>query len=106
MNIKIYMQSFPQQSERKSENVLDLIHTDVRGLFNVPSIDGSRYFLTFIDDKPRKMFVYFIKAKSEVLDKFKAVKIMVERQTGKLMRALRSDNDREFINNAFNKYLK
>ena len=32
------------------KNMLDLVHTDVWGPSQVPSIGGSRYFVTFIDD--------------------------------------------------------
>ena len=33
---------------------LELVHTDVCGSMDTPSIGGSRYFVTFIDDNTRK----------------------------------------------------
>ena len=44
-----------------------------------PSIGGARYFLTFIDDFSRKIWMYVLKSKSEVLARFKEWKTLVER---------------------------
>ena len=50
---------------------LELVHTDVWGLAPVSARNGVRYFLIFIDDFLRKVWVYFMKEKSEVFTKFK-----------------------------------
>ena len=44
---------------------------DVWGLSPVASNMGARYYVTFIDDFLRKIWVYFLKQKSEVFQKFK-----------------------------------
>ena len=62
--------------------------------------------LIFIDDKSRYAFVYFLKNKSEVLGKFKEFKSMVEWQIDWKIKILRSDNDTEFVNGAFDDYLR
>lgn len=41
------------RSTTNSSELLELIHTDVCGPMRVSSLGGSRYFLTFIDDKSR-----------------------------------------------------
>ena len=46
---------------------LELVHTDVWGKAPVPSLGGSLYFVTFIDDSSRKVWVYFLKYESDVL---------------------------------------
>ena len=46
-------------SHHKIKGLLDLIHTDVWGLSPVASIGGARYYVTFIDDFFRKVWVYF-----------------------------------------------
>ena len=51
--------------------MLDLIYTDVWGPSLVASIRGATYYVTFIDDFSRKVWVYFLKKKSEVFQKFK-----------------------------------
>lgn len=40
-------------SEIKSSNSFDLIHWDVWGPYSIPSLDGSKYFLTIVDDFSR-----------------------------------------------------
>ena len=41
---------FPQKSERKTTRPLELVHSDICGPFQVESMAGSKYFVTFIDD--------------------------------------------------------
>jgi len=52
--------SFPI-SESRVKGHLDLVHTDLCGPMQTPSIGGSLYFLTFIDDFSRKTWTYFLK---------------------------------------------
>jgi hypothetical protein len=59
------------ESETKSERPLQLIHSDVCGPMEVPSLSGKRYFVTFIDDYSKYTHLYFLDRKSQVLDKFK-----------------------------------
>ena len=39
------------------------------------SFGGSRYFITFTDDYSRYCRTYFLKSKSEALEKFKGVQL-------------------------------
>ena len=57
-------------SQRKSRGLLDLIHMDVWGPSTVASIRGARYYVTFIDEFLRKVWVYFLKQKLKVFQKF------------------------------------
>lgn len=58
---------------------------------------GSHYLLTFIDDYSRKVWVYFNfkKHKSDVFVTFKQWKALIEKQTGKKIKPLRTDNGLE-----------
>jgi len=58
-------------SQHKTKGLLDLIHTDVRGPSPLASIEGARYYVTFIDDFSNKVWVYFLNQKSKVFQKFK-----------------------------------
>jgi hypothetical protein len=60
--------------------ILELIHTDICGPYNVKSIDGFSYFITFTNDYFRYGYIYPIREKSEALDKFKIFKTEVENQ--------------------------
>lgn len=83
MTCKIHVIPFPQESTTRSCDLLEVIHSDVCGPFRVTSFGGARYFVTFIDDFSRRVFVYFLKAKSEVFKTFKIYKQHVEKQTGR-----------------------
>ena len=58
----------------------------------VQSFSGYSYYVTFIDDYSRKTWIYFLKAKSEVFERFREFRTLVENQTGKKIRVLRMDN--------------
>jgi len=62
--------SFPSSSSR-SKGTLDLIHSDVCGPMTVTSLSGNRYYVIFIDDFSRKTWIYFMKTKDEVFNKFR-----------------------------------
>ncbi|KRY64885.1 Retrovirus-related Pol polyprotein from transposon TNT 1-94, partial [Trichinella pseudospiralis] len=83
---------FPKSATKRSKEVLELVHSDICGSMQVASVGGARYFLSFIDDFSRKSFVYFLKHKNEALPKFKDFIAMVERQTSKRVKCLRTDN--------------
>jgi transposase InsO family protein len=92
--------------QKRASELLELIHTDVCGPISPVSLGGNIYFATFTDDFSRRSEVVFMKRKSDVFDKFKIYKKRVERETGKRIKILRSDNGREYVNNAFGKFLE
>ena len=65
------------------------------------SMGGSEYFATFIDDFSRKVWVYPLKKKDEVLSKFQNFVTHVENQSGKKVKCLRSNNGGEYVSKAF-----
>ncbi|GKE42917.1 retrovirus-related pol polyprotein from transposon TNT 1-94, partial [Tanacetum coccineum] len=83
---------------------LELVHTDVYGPTSVASIGGSRYYVTFIDDSNRKVWVYFLKNKSEVFNTFKKWKAVVENETNLRVKCLKSDNSGEYSSREFIEY--
>lgn len=85
---------------------MELVHTDVNGPFPTGSLAGSKYFLTIIDDCSKKIFAYTIKSKSEVFEKFEEFKNFAENQTGKRIKAVRSDNGGEYDSKRFDKFAK
>jgi transposase InsO family protein len=62
--------------------------------------------LTFIDDFSRKVWVYFLKEKSKVFKVFKDWKTLLEYQTEKKIKRLRTDNGLEFSNHRFDEFCK
>ena len=52
---------------------------------------GQKYFITFIDDYSRYMYLYMLHNKSEALEAFKVFKDEVEKQYEKQIRIVRTD---------------
>ena len=71
---------FPSGATRV-EGILQLVHSDVFGPVLVPSLGKSMYYVLFIDDLLRNTWIYFLVKKSEVFDRFKEFKALVENQT-------------------------
>jgi len=42
-------------------STLELVHTNVYGPTSISLLRGSRYYVNFIDDSTRKVWVYFLK---------------------------------------------
>ena len=89
----------------RSIEPLGRIHTDLCGPMPSQSISGARYILTFIDDATRYATVYFIKNKSDTFDQFINHKLLIETQSGKKLKILRSDGGGEYINAEMHEYL-
>lgn len=93
---------FKEEGTRANE-LLERIHSDVCGPMAVSSFSGAKYFVSFIDDCSRKVFVYTMKSKSEVYAKFVDFKAYVENQLSSKIKILRSDNGKEYMNKNFEK---
>ena len=68
------------------------------------SLSGYVYYASFIDDYSCKTWIYFLKKKDEVFEKFKTFKAFVENLFEKRIKTLRSDNGGEFTLGEFNNY--
>lgn len=95
---------FTTSSTRMAEP-LDLVHSNVCGKMNVKPCGGAEYFLTFIDDKTRFVWVYFLHTKDQVFEKFCKWKSMVEKSSGKKLKVIRTDNGEEFTSKEFEAFL-
>ena len=71
-----------------TEGILDYIHTYVWGPTKTASLGGKHYFVTFVDDFSRKVWVDMLKSKDEVFETFLVWKKMVENQTGRKIKVL------------------
>ena len=78
------------------KNVLELIHSDVCGPLKVRSFGGVLYFVTFIDDHSRKLWVHVLKSKDQVLDAFKEYQASVKRETRKKLKCICTNNGGEY----------
>ncbi|KAH9716240.1 hypothetical protein KPL71_021389 [Citrus sinensis] len=93
-----------KSSVHTTRSILDYIHSDLWGPAQVVSLGGARYFLSIIDDFSRRVWIYVLKSKEQVFEKFKNWKVLVEKQTGKTVKKLRTDNGLEFCNQVFDEF--
>jgi transposase InsO family protein len=89
-----------------SEGILDYIHSDVWGPSPTISYGGSSYFVTFIDDFSRKVWMYMLKRKADVFSVFKQFRDLVENNTSRSIKCLRTNNGGEFMSMKFENYCK
>ncbi|MCO5586254.1 hypothetical protein L7F22_040193 [Adiantum nelumboides] len=93
------------QSNYVSNGLLDLVHTDVWGPTREASLAGNRYFVTFIDDYSRKVWLSCIKQKSDVFAVFQNFKACVEKESGQYIKTLRSYGGGEYFSHEFINFL-
>ena len=67
---------------------------------------GTTYLLTIIDDLSRKVWVFYLKQKSDVFATFKDWKTMIEKQTWRKVKCLCTNNGLEFCSDEFNTLCK
>lgn len=54
--------------KQRTTSTLELIHTEVVGLFESYSVGGSKYFITLYDDLSAFSMVQFLQKKSEAMN--------------------------------------
>jgi len=76
---------------------LERVYSDFWGPYVTPSMGKEVYFLSFTDDYTRKSWVLLTRTRAELPRVFARWKSFVERQSGHLLKALRTDNATEYI---------
>ncbi|KAH9716239.1 Integrase catalytic domain-containing protein [Citrus sinensis] len=84
-----------------TREILEYVHSDVWGPTKTASIGGSYYFITFVDDFSRRVWVYTMRAKVEILEIFVKWKKLVETQTDRKIKELQYDNGGEYTFDPF-----
>lgn len=102
---KAHRLQFPKRSENHSRNLGEYIHSDIYSPFP-KSIAESKYFVTFIDDVSDYRQVYFLKHKSDVVERFKEFDKLIANKFGHSIKILKVDNGREYCNDGIYSYLK
>lgn len=80
----------------RSSQLLEIIHTDICGPFDVPSFGGEKYFITFIDDFSRYGYIYCLNEKSQAVKALEVYVNEVERQLDRKVKIIRSDRGGEY----------
>lgn len=96
--------SFNAHLPRRALGLLHVVHSDVCEPFEIPSLRGNRYVTSFVDEYNRMMWLYLIKAKNEVFNIFQRFKAMAERQSGRIIKILRTDGGGEHTSSEFESF--
>jgi transposase InsO family protein len=99
-----YVNSTFHEKENHASVILERVHTDMCGPYSVDSTTKHKYYVIFVDDVSRKFWIFFMQKKDQTFSKLCEFKELVEKESGKQVKALRSDNGGEYIFNEF-KYL-
>ena len=102
---KSHKRQFPTTGGKRANKPFELIHSDVCGKVQTSSLNGCYYFLTFIDDNIRYVWVYILKRNSRVFQKFVVWKNLAENLKTRI-KTLCTDNGREYTSAEFNTYLR
>ena len=87
------------EKENHASMILERVHGDVCEPFLVPSTTKHRYYVIFVDDYSRRCWIFFMQKKDQTFSKFCEFKSLVEKESGKQVKALQSDNGSEYILN-------
>ena len=98
---KMHEVAMPKKTENRATAVGQRVFSDIQGPFEVASMHGARYAVSFIDDFSRLAVVKYLVKKSDTLSKFKD--FVAEHGTPK---CLRTDNGGEYSSNAFRMFCR
>ncbi|CAK5270460.1 unnamed protein product [Mycena citricolor] len=102
---KTHAALFPPKSDTEYKNIGDMTFTDIWGPSRITGIDGSCYYVSFMDAKSCQSIVYFLKAKTDVKDKIRHYAEFLHTQTGKRVKCFQCDNGKEYVNSKVRQYL-
>jgi transposase InsO family protein len=96
--------SFPVKAEYQAERRLELVHNDLCGSISPVMPMGNKYFLLFVDDLNRYMWVVMIPSKDRAMTTIKDIQAWAEGESGLKLKALRTDRGGEFTAMKFADY--
>ena len=92
-------------SHSRAHRKLELVHSYLCGPIPVPSTNGNKYMITFIDDYTRMCWVYLLKNKSDAFQTFKNFHAWIENYAQYHIGSIFTNNGKEYTSNEFENYL-
>ncbi|KAG9457992.1 hypothetical protein H6P81_002500 [Aristolochia fimbriata] len=93
-------------SDTHASAPFDLIHSDVWGPAPISTMGGSAYYVVFIDDFSRFVWVYLLQSRSAFYTAYVEFSTMVHTQFSKSIKNFRSDSRGEYVSHQFRALLK
>eukprot|EP00253_Pinus_taeda_P036359 PITA_36359 len=89
------------KKEGSASKPLEIVHTNLCGMPRKKPPRGEEYFILFIDNFSRMCWIGLLKHKDEAFDKFKAFKALLENESDRKIKCLRSNRGGEFTSDEF-----
>ena len=83
---------------------MELVHGDLCGPISPATPGGRCYFLLLVNDTTRYMWVALLTTKDMAADAIKHLQAVAEKQSGKKLQTLHTDNEWEFTVGEFTAY--
>jgi hypothetical protein len=96
--------SFPKAAKYQAQEQLELVHGDLCGPITPHTPARNAYFLLLVDDMIQYMWLTLLRSKEDAPAAIMTFQARVERETGKKLKVLRTDNGGEFIFVTFGEY--
>jgi len=74
-----------------------LLHIDIWGPYHTSHCDGSRYFLTIVNDYSRATWLYLMQSKSQTFTRLSNFLSLIRNQFDKFVHRIHKNNGREFF---------
>jgi len=81
------------------------VHTDMWGPSPVKSLGGKKYYISFMDDKTRYMWVYLLALKSKAFIAYLSFEAWMKTQYDTRIKQLHSNHGGEYLSNEFSTHL-
>jgi hypothetical protein len=93
------------ESTSKACRKLGLIHFDLCGPMSLPSANGNKYIMSFVDCYTMMCWVYLLKDESQYFETFKIFHVWIQNEDQSHIGSLHTNNGREYTSNEFGNYL-
>ena len=103
---KHHRATFKLRTDDPCLHPFELVHSDIWGPARTTGLCDARYFVTFIDDHSRLTWVYVLKDRSQLFSVFQSFYAEISNQFNAKLLAFRTDNAREYLDNAFQQFLE
>lgn len=91
--------------ETRASSIFDKVHSDIWGLAPTKSLEGFRYYVSFIDEFSRFLWIFPVINKSDIFQVFVNFYSFVATQFNISIKCLQTDGGSEYMSNKFQAFL-
>lgn len=99
------LSTFKNTRNTHTTTIFSLIHSVVWGPITVKNNFDTRWFLLFVDDHTRLLWVFLMKDKTETCQLFQIFNLMIQTQFSSQIQILKTDRAHDYFNSVLGNYL-